>query len=124
MTMKILNFGSCNIDYVYSLDHIVKEGETEVTTGYMKTGMYVEVQDENGDTVIDKNGDLLVYEVVVKGDVNGDGLINIVDATEIQKYLADICELDETAKKSADFNEDSTVNVVDATDIQKYLVNL
>ncbi len=26
--MKILNFGSCNIDYVYSLSHIVKEGET------------------------------------------------------------------------------------------------
>ena len=31
MIMKILNFGSCNIDYVYSLDHIVKEGETEST---------------------------------------------------------------------------------------------
>ena len=29
--MKILNFGSCNIDYVYSLDHIVKLGETETT---------------------------------------------------------------------------------------------
>ena len=28
--MKILNFGSCNIDYVYSMDHIVKVGETEV----------------------------------------------------------------------------------------------
>lgn len=26
--MKILNFGSCNIDYVYSLAHIVKAGET------------------------------------------------------------------------------------------------
>lgn len=29
--MKILNFGSCNIDYVYSLDHIVANGETEST---------------------------------------------------------------------------------------------
>lgn len=29
--IKILNFGSCNIDYVYSLDHIVKEGETKTT---------------------------------------------------------------------------------------------
>ncbi|MBS7359242.1 MAG: ribokinase, partial [Oscillospiraceae bacterium] len=29
--MKILNFGSCNIDYVYSLQHIVKIGETETT---------------------------------------------------------------------------------------------
>ena len=26
--MKILNFGSLNIDLVYSLDHIVKPGET------------------------------------------------------------------------------------------------
>ena len=29
--MKILNFGSCNVDYVYSLDHIVSVGETETT---------------------------------------------------------------------------------------------
>ncbi|MBQ7314850.1 MAG: ribokinase [Clostridia bacterium] len=29
--MKILNFGSCNVDYVYSLDHIVAAGETEAT---------------------------------------------------------------------------------------------
>ena len=28
---KILNFGSCNIDYVYSLDHFVTAGETEST---------------------------------------------------------------------------------------------
>ncbi len=27
--MKILNFGSCNVDYVYSLDHIAVVGETE-----------------------------------------------------------------------------------------------
>lgn len=30
--MKILNFGSCNIDYVYSLDHIVVPGETLTAT--------------------------------------------------------------------------------------------
>ena len=29
--MKILNIGSCNIDYVYTLDHIVAPGETENT---------------------------------------------------------------------------------------------
>lgn len=27
--MKVLNIGSCNLDYVYALDHIVSEGETE-----------------------------------------------------------------------------------------------
>ena len=31
--MKILNFGSCNIDYVYSLDHIVNPGETQKSDG-------------------------------------------------------------------------------------------
>ncbi len=31
--MKILNFGSCNLDYVYALDHIVAEGETETSDG-------------------------------------------------------------------------------------------
>ena len=30
--MKVLNFGSCNIDYVYQLDHIVAPGETESST--------------------------------------------------------------------------------------------
>ncbi len=29
--MKILNFGSCNVDYVYLMDHIVEPGETEAT---------------------------------------------------------------------------------------------
>lgn len=31
--MKIINFGSCNIDYVYSIDHVVSPGETETTDG-------------------------------------------------------------------------------------------
>lgn len=29
--MKILNFGSCNMDFVYTLDHIVAVGETETS---------------------------------------------------------------------------------------------
>ena len=32
--MKLLNFGSCNIDYVYMLDHIVNVGETESTQNF------------------------------------------------------------------------------------------
>ena len=31
--MKILNFGSCNLDYVYAMDHIVRVGETQSATG-------------------------------------------------------------------------------------------
>ncbi len=31
--MKVLNFGSLNIDYVYKVDHIVKKGETLLSEG-------------------------------------------------------------------------------------------
>lgn len=34
--MKILNFGSCNIDFVYSVEHIVRKGET-ITTNKLET---------------------------------------------------------------------------------------
>lgn len=70
------------------------------------------------------NCNILNLACKLKGDVNGDDVISIMDATDIQKYLADISELDDSAKKSADFNDDNTINVVDATDIQKYLVNI
>jgi len=29
--MKVLNIGSLNIDYVYTVDHIILPGETEAT---------------------------------------------------------------------------------------------
>jgi ribokinase len=31
--MKVLNIGSMNLDYVYNVDHIIKPGETQATTG-------------------------------------------------------------------------------------------
>ena len=31
--MKVLNFGSLNLDYVYSVDHMVKAGETQASFG-------------------------------------------------------------------------------------------
>lgn len=34
MAGRILNFGSLNIDYVYTVDHIVREGETESSVDY------------------------------------------------------------------------------------------
>lgn len=34
--MKVLNYGSINIDYVYSLDHIVVPGETQSSTGVQR----------------------------------------------------------------------------------------
>ena len=69
----------------------------------------------------------------LKGDVDNNGIINVVDATDIQKYVVNLT--DENGNKFidvnnaedvyvADVNGDGIINVVDATLIQKYIVGL
>lgn len=60
----------------------------------------------------------------VYGDVNGDGDITIVDATLVQKHVAQLETLSADKQILADVNEDNTISVVDATLIQKYIVQL
>ena len=52
------------------------------------------------------------------GDVDGDGKVNIVDATEIQRYIADLTEFTPNQLKAADYNQDGQINITDATAIQ------
>lgn len=65
---------------------------------------------------------LVTMPVVLKGDVNGDGIINIVDVTEIQKQAAGKGNLTAEQLVIADYNDDGLVNVLDATEIQKTMV--
>lgn len=60
----------------------------------------------------------------IKGDVNGDGRVNVFDATEVQKYAANLITLTNEQMLSADVDGDSRITVVDATEIQKYAVGL
>lgn len=63
----------------------------------------------------------LLYDL---GDANMDGKLNIRDATAIQKHLAKIITLDETALELADFTQDGKVNIKDATNIQKRIAGI
>jgi len=60
----------------------------------------------------------------VIGDVNGDGKVNVKDATLIQKAAAKIIELTDEEQLRADVNADSKVNVKDATAIQKFAAKI
>lgn len=60
----------------------------------------------------------------VYGEVNGDGDITIVDATLVQKHVAQLETLSADKQILADVNGDNTISVVDATLIQKYIVHL
>lgn len=57
------------------------------------------------------------------GDVNGDGVIEINDATEIQKVIASLVTFTELQMKVGDVNLDGKTDVVDVTLIQKYLAS-
>ena len=58
------------------------------------------------------------------GDVNGDGKVNIKDATMIQKAAAKITELTDEENIRANVNSDAKVNVKDATAIQKFVAKI
>ena len=73
---------------------------------------------------VDKKDVNLDVNITVPYDVNMDGVINVVDATLVQKYIVGLEEFDDYTLKIADTNGDGTISVIDATNIQKKIVNL
>lgn len=58
------------------------------------------------------------------GDSNSDGKVNVKDATQIQKAVADIITLNETQTLLADVDANDKLNVRDATAIQKWVADI
>lgn len=58
------------------------------------------------------------------GDVDGDGNIAVMDATLIQRYLAQLDVLTDAQFAAADVNKDLEVNVMDATIIQRFVAKI
>ncbi|MBQ3074251.1 MAG: dockerin type I repeat-containing protein [Ruminococcus sp.] len=95
-------------------------------------------------TVIDEDGVFAGYELCISdfiafagedkvipetyvalyGDVNESGVVDIKDATLIQKHLAGIAELSGIALEAANVVTDRDVNIKDATAIQKWVAGL
>lgn len=76
--------------------------------------------DELGGTFVIKalavnNGNFLL------GDVNGDGKVNINDATDIQRHLAMIQPLTGQSLRAADFDRNDLIDINDATAVQRFI---
>ncbi|MDP4120112.1 MAG: starch-binding protein, partial [Bacillota bacterium] len=96
----------------------------------------------NGSSMIYQNGNWTTYTepttaptaaptqvpttspVFVRGDTNLDGVVNLKDATIIQKSVVGLATLSSTAMLAGDANNDGVMNLKDATLIQKYVVGL
>ena len=60
----------------------------------------------------------------IMGDVDGDGVVTVVDATLIQKYAADSIGSAHFNVNTADVNLDGFINIDDATKVQRYAADL
>lgn len=74
----------------------------------------------------DKLGTFAVGEKkqLLTGDVNGDKIVNISDATLIQKHIAQLVKLEGDLLAAADANGDGLVTIDDATAVQKYVAQI
>ena len=80
-----------------------------------------------------KEGKLLVAPVFIAnvrikptllGDADGDGAVTILDATRIQRRLADLVGDEDIDRANADADQDGLVTIIDATRIQRFLADL
>ncbi len=86
----------------------------------------VTVTDSQGNTCTSEKTFVVGSNVTVDkllGDVNSDGEVNILDATQLQMYVAKLA-VDNFDEQVADYNQDSDINIVDATAIQMFVAKL
>lgn len=110
-TMKITDF---NPYRGYSLGRKNSNGEYDLIEfwGYLPVPDVEDVEDP-------------YYEPDIEtvGDVNGDGVADILDATEIQKFAAEKAEFSDVQERLGDYNDDCWCTILDAAAIQKSLLN-
>ncbi len=91
------------------------DGDNDIVLGVYKDSYALQYAEENKIDHIVLDGDKL-------GDVNGDGVVDILDATEIQKYAAESTDFTPEQFELGDINKDGYCNVIDALLVQKSVI--
>ena len=79
--------------------------------------------DDMGGTFVIKalavnNGDFIL------GDANGDGKVDINDATSIQRHLAMVQQITGKSLREADYNHSNKIDIDDATSVQRFIAGI
>lgn len=105
-----------NISVTNGTVKVLKADGTE-NTGNVGTGDKVTIYDANG--TVQKQ-----YEVVVYGDINGDGKISNVDAVLMQKQILGMTNLTGAYAKASDPSKDGKVTNKDLVILQKHILSI
>lgn len=76
----------------------------------------------NDSVTITSNGETKVFRVIVYGDTNGDGIIDIIDLLRVQKFVLRTMSASEAFMMAADTNKDGNMDIVDLLRVQKHIL--
>ena len=94
---------------------IVKRADgTQITNGTIATGMQM---------TITTNGSTVNYNIVIRGDVSGDGRLSAIDYVIVRKYLDGASALSGAYLNSADTNNDGKASALDYVILRNHLDN-
>lgn len=120
-SIKRIAFANCtSLEYVNipksvtAIDSTAFYNDTNLTLGVWYGSYGYNYSKEN-------NINYTLLDGVKLGDVNGDGVVNIIDVTSIQRHLAMIGQLDGIYLHAADANQSGAVDISDATNVQMFI---
>ncbi len=95
---------------------ILESDETTEATERIKTGQYVKIYDIENEEIDSR-------QIVVKGDLNGDGIIDSGDLLKMRKHLINTSQLSGSFKRAAMITDgDTTIDSGDLLRIRKHLI--
>ena len=129
VTFDIIGTGETTVDLeIEILGVAYKDSNFNVITAYpVDYSKLIDITSTPGFENMKLSGRITLNEPteqILYGDVNNDGVINVADATLVQKHAADIIKLTDDQLKRADVNFDGIVNVHDSTLIRKFAVGI
>lgn len=100
---------------VYDIKYY-KESGIQFYYSYTKI-VYYGVPDYGVSGTVEKPDNEKPEEIIIYGDVSGDGNVNSLDALMVMQCAVGLINLSESERKRADMNSDGTVNSLDALEI-------
>ncbi len=96
---------------------IILNASLEENTGTVCTGDIVHIIKTDG-SIYES------YSVAVKGDINGDGKISLIDLARIQRHLLAIEQLEGVYSVAADISGDGKISLIDLAKVQRHLLSI
>ena len=89
----------------------------EKTSGVIATGDSVAVYDIEGTQK-------MKFNIVIFGDIDGDGEIGAIDALRLKKHFLEITKITGMFVFAADINRDEQITAIDSLRIKKHMLEI